>query len=166
MNGKSELRANRQKRKKRGGISPYCPETSRLQLLTFRSRTPTISANGHALPTRGADGFPLPHPQQDRRWGHGCGLRSRRPQARSSRRGCSWTAFEHFYILSHKKREIEGLKREITNLENEIAKLRDQESAESVRLDRQLVRRFSLFAVICVLLFGCPCRVHSKTFGR
>jgi len=77
-----------------------------------------------------------------------------------------WTAFEHFYILSHKKREIEGLKREITNLENEIAKLRDQESAESVRLDRQLVRRFSLFAVICVLLFGCPCRVHSKTFGR
>jgi hypothetical protein len=43
-------------------------------------------ACGHALSTRGADGFPLPRPQQDRRWGNGCGLRSGRPQARSPRR--------------------------------------------------------------------------------
>src|ERR1700686_5719447 len=45
-----------------------------------------MSSSGHALPTRGADGVPLPHPPQNRRRGHGRGVRGGRPEARSPRR--------------------------------------------------------------------------------
>jgi hypothetical protein len=47
---------------------------------------PNMSNSVHSVPTRGADGFPLLHPQQDRRRGHGRSLRGGRPQARSPRR--------------------------------------------------------------------------------
>ncbi len=54
--------------------------------MTFLTIRPNIPASGHALPTRWADGFPLPHPPQARRWRNGCRLRGRGPQARSLRR--------------------------------------------------------------------------------
>jgi hypothetical protein len=51
------------------------------------------------------------------------------------------TAIEHFYILRHKKREVEELKTEVDNkkrevqeLKTEVDKLHDQRSVESVRL--------------------------------
>ena len=53
--------------------------------LTFPFIRPNIPASVHAVPTRWA-GLSLPHTSQDRRWGHGRGVRGRRPQARSPRR--------------------------------------------------------------------------------
>jgi hypothetical protein len=50
-----------------------------------RSRL-NISANAVASSTRAGDHFPSPHPSQDRRRRHGCGLRGGRREARSSRR--------------------------------------------------------------------------------
>jgi len=45
------------------------------QALTSPLSHLTLLASGHALPTRRADGFPLPHSPQDWRWRDGCGLR-------------------------------------------------------------------------------------------
>jgi hypothetical protein len=52
---------------------------------SFAANTANIPANGHSLPTRGPNGFPLPNPTQDwRRWDGGS-LRGRRPPAGSAR---------------------------------------------------------------------------------
>jgi hypothetical protein len=65
--------------------APQGPARSEQMLTVVRNR-PNIPANGYSVPTYRADDLPLPHFAQDRRWGDGCGVRSRRPKARSPRR--------------------------------------------------------------------------------
>ena len=56
------------------------------RLLTPRQAPRNILASVRALPTRGSNDFPLPHSRQNRRRGHGRGVRGGRPQARPPRR--------------------------------------------------------------------------------
>src|SRR5208282_4005873 len=54
--------------------------------LTLSGSPRNIPPNGCTVPTRGADGFSLPHPSQDRRRRHGCGLQGGRHRAWEIRR--------------------------------------------------------------------------------
>jgi hypothetical protein len=59
------------------GLSPvfgFLFGWTRSMITPLAKPTRNIPANSNSVPTRGADGFPLPHPEQARRRGHGCGV--------------------------------------------------------------------------------------------